>query len=84
MHIKLLLGTITAGALLSCAMPGFEAIAEDAKVDESGMARNSKRDITGRARKVRPAADHHKDVRACLDAGKNDAVIKCANKSRPR
>ncbi len=84
MQIKLALTAIAASAWLAGTILSFPAIAEDTQFGEDGMARNSKRDITAPARKARPAADHHKDVRGCLNAGKNDVVIKCANKSRPR
>jgi hypothetical protein len=33
-------------------------------------------------RNMRPKADRHKDARVCLEAGKNEAIIKCANKYR--
>ena len=84
MAIKLLLGSIAACAWLAGIIVSSPAIAENTKFSEDGMAKNSKRDIADSPRKVRPVADHHKDIRACLDAGKSGAVIKCANKSRPR
>ena len=33
-------------------------------------------------RNSRPRDDHHKDARACLKAGTNEAVIRCSRKYR--
>jgi hypothetical protein len=68
-----------AAGVIAC-LSGAPAIAEDSKFAEDGMARNSKRDIDHTARNTRPAKDHHKDARKCLDMGKNEDVIKCARK----
>jgi hypothetical protein len=60
----------------------MQAIAEDTKFSEDGMAKNSKRDIAVSVRNTRPANDHHRDARKCLDGDKNEALIKCAQKYR--
>ena len=81
MQIKIIAvaGTV---ACLSGAIFGVQAIAEDTKFSEDGVAKNSKRDIAVSVRNTRPANDHHKDARKCLDGDKNEAVIKCAQKYR--
>jgi len=82
MQIKFIL---TAAGTLACLSGGIcctLAIAEDTKFSEDGMAKNSKRDITVPVRNTRPAKDHHKDARKCLDADKKETVIKCAQKYR--
>jgi len=33
-------------------------------------------------RNTRPRTDRHKDARACLDAGNNESIIRCAEKYR--
>ena len=61
------------------------AMAEDmaeAKAGEQHMTEIAKPATTVSVRNTRPKVDHHKDARACLDAKKNEAVIKCANKYR--
>lgn len=78
MQIKPILG---ATAVVAC-LSGAQAIAEDSKFPEDGMAKNSKRDIATQARDTRPANDRHKDARKCLDEDKNEAIIKCAQKYR--
>ncbi len=35
-----------------------------------------------RLRNTRPKVERHRDARACLEAGDNSAIIKCANKYR--
>ena len=81
MLIKIIaaVGTV---ACLSGAIFGVQAIAEDTKFSEDGVAKNSKRDIAVSVRNTRPANDHHRDARKCLDGDKNEAVIKCAQKYR--
>ena len=81
MQIKIIAAAGTV-ACLSGAIFGVQAIAEDTKFSEDGVAKNSKRDIAGSVRNTRPANDHHKDARKCLDGDKNEAVIKCAQKYR--
>lgn len=46
------------------------------------MAQSSKPEAPLAVRNTRPKADRHRDARACLEAGKNEAIIKCANKYR--
>jgi len=46
------------------------------------MAQPSKPDAPVAVRNTRPKTDRHRDARACLDAGNNAAIIKCANKYR--
>jgi hypothetical protein len=82
MQIKFILAAAGTLACLSGAICGTQAIAEDTKFSEDGMAKNSKRDITVSVRNTRPANDHHKDARKCLDAYKNEAIIKCAEKHK--
>ena len=82
MQIKFLLAAV---ATLTCLSGGMSSpvLAEKTKFgEEDGMAKNSKRDIDVAVRNTRPAKDHHKDARRCLDAGKNEAISKCANKYR--
>ena len=54
----------------------------DAKAGEQHMTETRKAATTVSVRNTRPKVDRHKDARACLDAKKNEAVIKCANKYR--
>jgi len=54
----------------------------EANAEEQHMAKTVKPVKTVSVRNTRPRIDRHKDARACLDAGKNEAVIKCANKYR--
>ena len=82
MQIKFILAAAGTVACLSGAIFGMQAIAEDSKFSEDGMAKNSKRDIADSVRNTRPAKDHHKDARKCLDEDKNEAIIKCARKYR--
>lgn len=82
MQIKFFIGAVGTLACLSGGLLSLQAIAEDSKFGEDGMAKNSKRDITVSVRNTRPATDRHKDARRCLDAGKNEAISKCANKYR--
>jgi hypothetical protein len=80
MQIKLILAAVATFACLSGGIFSLQALAEDSKFGEEGMSKNSKRDINVAVRNTRPMADHHKDARACLDKGKNETIIKCANK----
>ena len=82
MQIKFILAAAGTVACLSGAIFGMQAIAEDTKFSEDGRAKNSKRDIADSVRNTRPAKDHHKDARKCLDEDKNEAIIKCARKYR--
>ena len=82
MQIKFILAAAGTVACLSRAIFGMQAIAEDTRFSEDGMAKNSKRDIADSVRNTRPAKDHHKDARKCLDEDKNEAIIKCARKYR--
>ncbi len=82
MQIKFILAAVATVACLSSAIFGVQAIAEESKFSEDGMAKNSKRDIEVSVRSTRPAKDHHKDARKCLDKDKNEDVIKCARKYR--
>ena len=63
----------------------LQAMAEDQADSEAGkrhMTKMEKPATTVSVRNTRPKTEHHKDARACLDLGKNEAVIKCANKYR--
>ena len=82
MQIKFILAAAGTVVYLSNAIFGMQAIAENTKFSEDGMAKNSKRDIADSHHNTRPAKDHHKDARKCLDQGKNEDVIKCARKYR--
>ena len=82
MRIKFILAAAGILGCLSGAICSTQAIAEETKFSEDGMAKNIKRDITTSVRNTRPAKDQHKDARKCLDAGKNEAIIKCARKYR--
>ena len=82
MQIKFILGAAGAVACLSGAISSGQAIAEDTRFSEDGMAKNSKRDITTTVRNTRPANDHHKDARKCLNGDKSEDIIKCAQKYR--
>ena len=81
MQIRFILAAAGTVACLSGAIFSMPAIAENTKFSEDGMAKNSKRDIA-EAHNTRPAKDHHKDARKCLDGDKNEAIIKCAQKYR--
>ena len=52
----------------------------EARAEEQHMQKSGKPAPTKSVRNTRPKTDHHKDARACLDAGKNEAIVKCANK----
>ena len=82
MQIKSILAAVGTVACLASAIFSAQAIAEISKFSEDGMAKNSKRDIADSAPNTRPAKDHHKDARKCLDKDKNEDVIKCAKKYR--
>ena len=82
MQIKFILTAAGTVAWLSSAIFSVQAIAENTKFSEDGMAKNSKRDIADSVHNTRPAKDHHRDARKCLDGDKNEAIIKCAQKYR--
>ena len=82
MQIKFFLAAVGILACFSGGILSLQAMAEDTRFGEEGMAKNSKRDITVSVRNTRPATDRHKDARRCLDAGKSAAISKCANKYR--
>ena len=82
MQIRFILAAAGTVACLSGAIFSMPAIAENSKFSEDGMAKNSKRDIADSVRNTRPAKDHHRDARKCLDGAKNEAIIKCAQKYR--
>lgn len=52
----------------------------DAAPDGQSSTRVTKPTRTVSVRNTRPQADGHKDARACLKAGTNEAVIRCARK----
>jgi len=86
---------LAAAAAVTCMSLQWTAIAADvpnpsgensslqAMADDQAGGQHMKPAATVSVRNTRPRTDGHKDVRACLDAGKNDAIIKCANKYRP-
>jgi hypothetical protein len=54
----------------------------EAKSGGRSMTKPRKQVATVSVRNARPPTDRHKDARACLDAGKNEAIIRCAEKYR--
>jgi hypothetical protein len=46
------------------------------------MTKPQKPVTTVAVRNTRPRTDRHKDARACLDAGNNESIIRCAEKYR--
>jgi len=80
MQIKLVLAAVGTFACLSGGIFSLQATAEDAKFGEDGMSKYGKRAIDVQVRNTRPSTDRHQDARACLDAKKNETIIKCANK----
>jgi len=73
----------------------LQAMAEDdadAKTEAAPGATSEEQDITRTGepdagvsvRSTRPRIDRHRDARACLDAGNNLVIIKCAEKYRYR
>jgi hypothetical protein len=54
----------------------------EGKTEEQPLQKARKVDTTVSVRSTRPQNEPHKDARACLDAGNNEAVIKCAEKYR--
>jgi len=67
----------------------LQAAAEDESVEQTEIApqRMSEAEEKPAAipiRSGRPRVDRHRDARACLDAGNNLAIIKCAEKYRYR
>jgi hypothetical protein len=59
-----------------------EDVPEAASEEAQPMTKTQKSVPSVAARNTRPRIDPHKDARACLDAGNNEAVIKCAEKYR--
>ena len=74
MQIKSIVAALT---ILACLLLESTAIAASG---EQNMTATRKPATTVKVRNTRPAADHHKDARRCLDAKKNETIIKCANK----
>lgn len=81
---------IAAACALACLFLEATAIAADAPTpsvnaasEQQDMTKAGKPAATVSIRNTRPHSERHKDARACLDAGKNQAIIKCANKYRP-
>lgn len=54
----------------------------EAASDGQPMTKLQKPVTTVSVRNTRPRTDRHKDARACLDAGNNAAIIRCAQKYR--
>lgn len=50
--------------------------------DGQPMTKPQKPVTTASVRNTRPQHDRHKDARACLDAGNNESIIRCAEKYR--
>ena len=58
--------------------------AAEATFDTQPMTKSGKSVATVSVRSTRPQNDPHKDARVCLNAGNNDAIIRCAEKYRYR
>ena len=58
--------------------------APEAKSEEQDISETGKPAAVVSVRNTRPRIDRHRDARACLDAGNNLAIIKCAEKYRYR
>jgi hypothetical protein len=82
MQIKLILAAVGTFVCLSGAMFSLQAMAEETKFSEDAMSKEGKRAIDVQVRNTRPANDHRKDARACLDAKTNETIVKCASKYR--
>jgi hypothetical protein len=54
----------------------------EATSDGQTLTKPQKQVTTVSVRNTRPRTDRHKDARACLDAGNNEAIIRCAQKYR--
>lgn len=54
----------------------------EATSDGQPMTKPQKQVTTVSVRNTRPRTDRHKDARACLDAGNNESIIRCAEKYR--
>ena len=54
----------------------------EATSDGQPMTKPQKPVTTVSVRNTRPRTDRHKDARACLDAGNNEKIIRCAEKYR--
>ena len=87
MQIKPILAAVGAVACMShewtavaadAPHPSGENSSLQAMADDKAGAKTEERDMkpaaTVSVRNTRPRTDHHKDVRACLDAGKNEAI----------
>ena len=46
------------------------------------MTKPMRKTATVSIRNTRPQTDAHKDARGCLNAGKNESIIRCAQKYR--
>jgi hypothetical protein len=97
MQIKSIVAAAVAAACMLTSMAGSAAMSEDkvnATTEKDPEARSSGEPMTVEPmaqtsksalqtiRNTRPKADRHRDARACLEAGKNEAIIRCANKYR--
>ena len=97
MHIKSIVAAAVAAGCLLTSVAGTAALSEDkgnATTEKDPEARSSGEPVTAEPmaqssksalqtmRNTRPKADRHRDARACLEAGKNEAIIRCANKYR--
>ena len=97
MQIKSIVAAAVAAACMLTSMAGSAAMSEDkvnATTEKDPEARSSGEPMTAEPmaqtsksalqaiRNTRPKADRHRDARACLEAGKNEAIIRCANKYR--
>jgi hypothetical protein len=98
MQIKSILAAAVAVGCMAAAWTGNAAMSEekinatlenDPEAKSAGepmttepLAQSSKPETPLAVRNTRPKLDRHKDARACLEAGKNEAIIKCANKYR--
>ena len=74
MQIKSIVAAMT---ILACLLLESTAFAASG---EQNTTATKKPTTTVKVRNTRPAIDRHKDARACLDAKKNETIIKCANK----
>ena len=80
MQIKYTLAAVAAFVCLSGGIISPQAFGENSKFGEETLSQSGKRAINVSVRNTRPANDRHRDARACLDAKKNESIIKCANK----
>ena len=70
---------VTLAFLLACgaAFAAERDNSKSAKAEEMSAART-----TVLVRNTRPQVDRHKDARACLKAGSNEAIARCSRKYR--